>query len=379
MKKIKKIFYWSPSLVSIATNDAVINSAYSLSRYDASYKTYILNFFGEFERFKEKILKKNIKTIDHFNKSFFKFLPKHGKINSRFSFIIIFLMSFLPLKQLLKREQPDYLIIHLITSLPLILLLFFDFKTKFILRISGFPQMSFFRKLLWKLAFKKIYKVTCPTPGTYNYLKKLNILSDNKIHILYDPIINVKEALTKRKEKNIEYKNYFLAVGRLTKQKDFNFLCKATKDIIKKNKDLKVLIAGVGEEKSKLIKYVNNNNLQKNIIFLNYVDNIYPYLFHARAFILSSLWEDPGFVLIEAAFCRTLVLSNDSKPGPNDIIKDNYNGIVYKKKSVESFHEKFDQVLKNTSRKTLIHNNLKNVRKFTIFNHFKSFDSILSN
>ena len=379
MKKNKKIFYWSPSLVSIATNDAVINSAYSLSRYDKSYKTYILNFFGEFERFKEKILKKNIKTLDHFNKSFFKLLPKHGKINSRFSFIIIFLMSFFPLKQILKKEQPDYLIVHLITSLPLILLLFFDFKTKFILRISGFPQMNFFRKLLWKLAFKKIYKVTCPTLGTYNYLKKLNILSDNKIHLLYDPIINVKEALKKRKEKNVEYKNYFLAAGRLTKQKDFNFLCKATKDIVKKNKDLKILIAGVGEEKNQLIRYVNNNNLQKNIIFLNFVDNIYPYFFHARAFILTSLWEDPGFVLIEAAFSRTLVLSNDSEPGPKDIIKDSYNGIVYKKKNIDSFKEKFDQVLKNKNRKTLIYNNLKNVRKFTIFNHFKSFNSILLN
>ncbi len=378
MKKTKKIFYWSPSLVSIATNDAVINSAYSLSRYEKSYKTYIFNFFGEFERFKEKILKKNIATIDYFNKSFFKFLPKHGKINSRFSFIIIFLMSFFPLKQILKKEQPDYLIVHLITSLPLILLLFFDFKTKFILRISGFPQMNFFRKLLWKLAFKKIYKVTCPTLGTYNYLKKLNILSDNKIHLLYDPIINVKEALKKRKEKNVEYKNYFLAAGRLTKQKDFNFLCKATKDIVKKNKDLKILIAGVGEEKNQLIRYVNNNNLQKNIIFLNFVDNIYPYFFHARAFILTSLWEDPGFVLIEAAFSRTLVLSNDSEPGPKDIIKDSYNGIVYKKKNIDSFKEKFDQVLKNKNRKTLIYNNLKNVRKFTIFNHFKSFDSILS-
>ena len=379
MKKTKKIFYWSPSLVSIATNDAVINSAYSLSRYEKSYKTYIFNFFGEFERFKEKILKKNIETIDYFNKSFFKFLPKHGKINSRFSFIIIFLMSFIPLKKVLKKEQPDYLIIHLITSLPLILLLIFDFKTKFILRISGYPQMNFFRKLLWKLAFKKIYKVTCPTIGTYNYLKKMNILSDNKIYILYDPIINVKEIIKKRKEKNVEYKNYFFAAGRLTKQKDFSFLCKASKDKIKKNNDFKILIAGEGEEKGKLIKYVNNNNLQKNIIFLNYVDNIYPYFFYARAFILSSLWEDPGFVLIEAAFSRTLVLSNDSKPGPKDLIKDNYNGIVYKKKSIESFHEKFDQVLKNTNRKTLIYNNLKNVRKFTIFNHFKSFNSILLN
>ena len=370
-----KIFYWAPWIGNVGTIKAVINSSHILRHYSKNkISTKIIDAVGEWH---------NHKNFGNFinltNNKIYNFLPKNGFIKSRFTYLIIFLYSFLPLLRLLKKEKPDYLVVQLITSLPIILNLLFNFNTKLILRISGFPKMNFLRIFLWRIASQKIYKVTCPTPGTYDYLKQLNILSDNKIHILYDPIINVKEALTKRKEKNVEYKNYFLAAGRLTKQKDFNFLCKATKDILKNNKDLKILIAGVGEEKSKLMKYVNNNNLQKNIIFLNYVDNIYPYFFYARAFILSSLWEDPGFVLIEAAFSRTLVLSNDSKPGPKDLIKDNYNGIVYKKKSIESFHEKFDQVLKNTNRKTLIYNNLKNVRKFTIFNHFKSFDSILSN
>ena len=147
MKKFIKIFYWSPSLVNIATNDAVINSAYSMSRYGDIYDTYILNFFGEFERFRKNISGKNIKMIDYFNKSIFNILPKHGKIQSRISFIIIFFMSFFPLKKILKKNEPDYLIIHLITSLPLILLILFNFKTKFILRISGYPKMNFLRKL----------------------------------------------------------------------------------------------------------------------------------------------------------------------------------------------------------------------------------------
>ena len=140
MKKFIKIFYWSPSLVNIATNDAVINSAYSMSRYGDIYDTYILNFFGEFERFRKNISGKNIKIIDYFNKSIFNILPKHGKIQSRISFIIIFFMSFFPLKKILKKNEPDYLIIHLITSLPLILLILFNFKTKFILESQGIQR-----------------------------------------------------------------------------------------------------------------------------------------------------------------------------------------------------------------------------------------------
>ena len=77
------------------------------------------------------------------------------KINSRLSFLIIFLLGFFPLKKNLKKDKPDYLIIHLITSLPLILLVLFNFETKFILRISGYPQMNFFKKIIMEISFQK--------------------------------------------------------------------------------------------------------------------------------------------------------------------------------------------------------------------------------
>ena len=54
----------------------------------------IINFFGEFERFDKNIKSKEIKLINFYNKKLFNYLPRHGKINSRISFILIFLMSF---------------------------------------------------------------------------------------------------------------------------------------------------------------------------------------------------------------------------------------------------------------------------------------------
>ena len=46
----------------------------------------------------------------------------------------------------LENENPEYLIVHLITYVPLFLLLFFNYKTKIILRISGYPKLNNFRK-----------------------------------------------------------------------------------------------------------------------------------------------------------------------------------------------------------------------------------------
>ena len=151
----KKIFYWSPFLSPIATSRAVINSASSLIKFSQNYESSILNFFGEFNLYKDEIEKKNIKLLSCYKFKFSKYLPYHGKIKSRVSFIIFFILGFFPLRKIIKQNNPEFLVIHLITSLPLILLLLFDFKTKFILRVSGLPKMNFVRRNLWKLALKK--------------------------------------------------------------------------------------------------------------------------------------------------------------------------------------------------------------------------------
>jgi glycosyltransferase involved in cell wall biosynthesis len=373
-----KIFYWSPFLVPIATPKAVVNSAKALQKYGKNYDCSIINFFGEFNSFQEDLKIRNIKLVNFFNERFIKFLPKHGKLQSRFSFILIFIFSFLPLKKLLSNQKPEYLIVQLITSLPMILILLFKFRTKFILRISGLPRINFFRKFLWKIALKKFYLVTCPTKATYDYLKSLKIAEDHKIKLLYDPIIEVKTINLKKKEVNFkEIKKYYLAVGRLTKQKNFLFLCKAFHKVVLKYPELKLIIAGEGEDKDSILSYIEKNNLKKNISLIGYVDNIFPLMVNAEAFILSSLWEDPGFVLIEAAFCRTLIFSSNCTTGPKEIIKDNVNGILYESSNVESFVDKFDLLISKKYNNNLLLNNLINSKKFSQFNHFKSFQKIL--
>ena len=76
---------------------------------------------------------------------------------------MIFILSFNSLKRFILNKKPEFLIVHLITSLPLFLNLIYNFDTKIILRISGKPQMNLIRYIFWKIALKKVYKVTFPT------------------------------------------------------------------------------------------------------------------------------------------------------------------------------------------------------------------------
>ena len=55
--KNQNIFYWSPSLVKIATNQAVIQSASAVNKFDSNFTATIINFLGNFKNMRKKFLK----------------------------------------------------------------------------------------------------------------------------------------------------------------------------------------------------------------------------------------------------------------------------------------------------------------------------------
>ena len=185
-----KIFYWSPFLSNIATVDAVIKSINSILTYDKykKFKPYIVDATGEWDLKKHKV--SNINLIKLYNKNYFKNLPKGGYLKSRISQTLIFLLNFFRLKKLINKEKPEFLIAHLIISLPLIIFTLFNLKSKLIIRISGTPKLNFIRKFFWSMCSRSIYKVTCPTIATYNKLINLRVFPKEKIIILHDPIIS---------------------------------------------------------------------------------------------------------------------------------------------------------------------------------------------
>ena len=46
--------------------------------------------------------------------------------------------------------------------------------------------------------------------------------------------------------------------------------------------------------------------------------------------VLSSLWEEVGFVIVEVAFCNTFVISSDCPNGPKEFLENGRNGILFK-------------------------------------------------
>lgn len=375
---MKTIFYWCPFISKVATVRAVIKSAESLKRYsNHKFEPVIINCAGEWNEFKYEN-KFKIKIID-LNKS--KILDKKnwtGFYKSRLIYICLFLMSFFPLLKLLKKKKPDFLIIHLISSLPLLLNLIFNLKTKLILRISGIPKLNLFRFSLWKLSVKQIVYMTTPTIGTYKNLIEKNF-DRTKIKILYDPIITPSEILKKKKFDTDIKDKYYISIGRLTNQKNYKFLIKNLSSIIKNDSSIKLYIFGDGEQKNDLTKLISDLNLENNIKLFPFTKNIYNYLYKSKGFILSSLWEDPGFVLVESAYLNVPILSSNCKNGPEEILNYGDNGILFESNNPKSFIEKFNDFhnLSDEKKMKFKIKAKKYVKKFTIFSHFLQLKEIL--
>ena len=378
------IFYWSPFISKVATVSSVIRSAESIAIYSkGKAEVSLIDAMGEWQEYKKKIHSK-INIIKLNKNDYHNYLFRGGYIKSRLSYLIIFFLNFNKLKNLINNKKPNFLIIHLMTSLPIFLTLFFKSDTKIILRISGLPKLNILRYFFWKFFSKRIYKVTCPTVGTYNNLLKKGIFDKNKLCVLRDPALKLKEFAKKKFEKiensKIKDKKYIIGIGRLTKQKNFNLLINGFNQIKKKYHEYELIIIGEGEKKDELLKLIKSHGLEKEVHLLGFKNNVYKYLKRADCFILTSLWEDPGFVLIEAGLSNTTVISSDCKNGPEEILGNGKNGYLFKNNNLNDLLKKFNEFKKEDKIKLLSKklNLKKELKKFTFFAHFNSLKKIIN-
>ena len=70
---------------------------------------------------------------------------------------------------------------------------------------------------------------------------------------------------------------------------------------------------------------INSKNLEKNIKLVGFKKNVQKLYKDHDCFVLSSLWEDPGFVLVEAASNLIPVISSNCESGPKEISMNGKN------------------------------------------------------
>ena len=133
-----------------------------------------------------------------------------------------------------------------------------------------------------------------------------------------------------------------------------------------------MIIVGEGEERRKLEKIIEEKKLINSVKLVGYQDNVFSFFEKSKCFILSSLWEDPGFVLLEAGFSNTFVISSDCKNGPKEILDSGNNGFLFKSNDENSLIEALEN-FENLSETKKFEYKLrlkKRIKDFSLLSHY---------
>ncbi|MGQ4876389.1 MAG: glycosyltransferase family 4 protein [Promethearchaeia archaeon] len=172
-------------------------------------------------------------------------------------------------------------------------------------------------------------------------------------------------------------KNIILYVGLMNKRKRVTTLIKAMPEVIQNIPESHLILIGDGPELKKCQKLSKSLKIENNVSFLGYVNDMELPKYYASSdiYVLPSIIEGFGQVILEAMACGTPVLCVDKKP-MSDIIGK--GGETFSLKDSKDLSKKLIYLLKNKDYLNLLRNNaIVQSKKFKWENAAKKIDTIL--
>ena len=337
MNKIRNVIIYYPSI----ENGGMEKNFFYLINHLANH--YKINFSLIFIQIDSNIKKRLSKKIKLINIRSFNY--------SKYNRYLISLLSFSSYFQLLKKNfsnentiiiSPQNSIISIILSKIL--------NYKIIVRNGNHPLgslkysdnyiLSLFSFLLRMTVYNFADKIICNSKESRDFFKKF-IFKNQKV-------ITIENAINFSKKKEIhKRKKLIISAGRLTKQKNFETLIKGFEIFEKKNKDYKLMILGEGKNKKNLQLLTRKLNLQKKIIFKNYVNNPLDFISQSKLYVCSSLYEGLPSSLIEALSVKTPIISTNCKSGPSEILEKGKFGYLFECENYNQLGKLLTYAIKN--------------------------------
>lgn len=141
--------------------------------------------------------------------------------------------------------------------------------------------------------------------------------------------------------------NKVISVGRLHKQKGFDYLIYAWRRVYASYPNWTLEIYGDGELRKSLQTQIDQSGL-KDVVFLKgKTDDIVNKYLDSSLFVLSSRDEAFGLVITEAEACGLPIITFDCPSAPAELVEHGKNGYVVPLGDVKSLSEKICKLIEN--------------------------------
>lgn len=145
----------------------------------------------------------------------------------------------------------------------------------------------------------------------------------------------------------LQFKFVFLIASRLEKEKNVIMAIRAFSKIITHYPDAGLVIVGSGSQLLFLKKIVHNLNIEKNVVFEGWSNQLNDYYQSADAFLLPSNYEGYAVSLVEAALYGLSIVTTDVGL-VGDVFVDKTDALVSDVGDVTSFKDNMLRLIEDT-------------------------------
>jgi len=182
-------------------------------------------------------------------------------------------------------------------------------------------SFPFLRKRLIAALYKKTEAIIAIADSVKKDLTANFGLPQTKIIMVHNgvPIADIEASCS---QYSVGTRDYVFSCGGLNRWKNHELLIKAMGPL----KGTPLIILGKGPLKNYLADMARTAGVDLSLP--GYAENPYPYFKNASVFVLTSLYEGLGNVLLEAMVCRVPVIAVDCPGGVREIITDGRTGLI---------------------------------------------------
>lgn len=257
-------------------------------------------------------------------------------------------ISLIKLIKILKQERPDIVHTHLFGA---------DFYGSIAARLAGVKYLvstehnlnyseGFIKKIIKIFISKLFNNIIAVSEAVKKYVIKNYYIKAEKLLVIHNGVEVNKFFRSQNKLSGIKNNQKIIigSIGRLTKQKGFEYLIEAMGKL--SNQNVECLIAGDGELKSQLQKKVEKLRLENKVKLLGWQKDIKSFLNKIDIFVLPSLWEGFGIAILEAGLVGLPVIASNVD-GIKEIIEDKKDGLLIKPADSNELAQKIEYLLEH--------------------------------